>query len=864
MPLSRRTKVVVVSLGAVIVVAIVAKVLLSILYPTDLRSQLAHVLGIKPDVLWVNLPPAKNRMPGTAFVYQTTLLAIDSVQSDASDVSIGSEFELGWVNSTGSKLNTSADAGFMGLLYGDSGNFKVDLRATKCRSLEVPLDKLKKRLLGSEEIRAQAAQGREPLVVVRSYEGLVTLRVGKSSATSAEVWQKAKDSAKETANFPNSKVAIKGESDDSLEVTFNEPIVFAFEMVAAKLIATHLGADPNDVQFRSIPEPGTETQKKAAVSPDDPRRWALATVAVSDFPQTAWLQQDWNRHSATEMKRMLETFAPTLMNDYRTGPTSLSTAERLLKFANDFGREAKASGARLIVFYYVGHSVTTSNGKILLLQSGVTPQSLKQLVAEQRAPPQGDPSNIGRIVEKARQEDGESALRISELHAALLKSGVPFVILLDGCMENSAVKQTVEGAGFRFDSQHPTLYYVGAEPLTQRLISRVGDSLRDFAAGSSYLSDSNPIVFAAKPGTLAMLTDDPLWEFAAPLAPLAGKVRRILAPSASGNVGSLAELIARSVDMRQGVGEIELSGSISWSDFSAIERAAHTIVPTDKRLPFVDASAAIANRYTPGIGVIEGFYFNATEQRFYLVSQGNDWKVWRWSEASGRQLLAPDLLFPMVSGTPDGRVYLHYDADKTLALVDESGKFHTIKSGIYVERLATGLLPGELLVVTEASNVNEVVPIYVARPGAFVEVDRIRSSGLLSVTPTSPKGVAYTREGSDAINARIEGHDEILAAGLDAPGQLARAGDVLYCLSRSKTRLYRVTGGETMQTDLLVRDGSPLLRPSDRPDGFQSTPVGTLLVTSGDSIIELQPSALGWVSLLHSLAARAPKAAASS
>ena len=63
--------------------------------------------------------------------------------------------------------------------------------------------------------------------------------------------------------------------------------------------------------------------------------------------------------------------------------------------------------------------------------------------------------------------------------------------------------------------------------------------------------------------------------------------------------------------------------------------------------------------------MIEGFYFSESEQEFYLVSQGNDWKVWKWSPARGRRLIAADLRFPVVAGTADGQVFLHHDAEKT-------------------------------------------------------------------------------------------------------------------------------------------------------------------------------------------------------
>jgi hypothetical protein len=836
MPISRRTKFVAASLITLIALAIGAKLMVNVLYPQDLRSQLAHILGVRPDVLWINLPPANNRRPGSAFVLQRTLLPIDSVRVDPDELSTGSEFELGWVNSTGSKVNAGSDAGILSLLYGDSGEFKVDLRAKNCRSIELPIDKLKKRLLGSEEVKAQAAQGRDPLVVVRSYEGVVTLRISRTGSTSAQAWQKAKSSTKEAAGFPNSKISVQGESDDSLEVTFKESIVFAYEMVAAKLITTHLGSEPNDVQFTPVFEPAAKeltSARSTAVAPDDPRRWALATVAVSDYPKTAWLQQPWNRHSAAALESSLKTFGPTLLSSYRTDPEQLSTAKRLVAFAEEVGRQAKSAAARLIVFYYVGHTVTTRDGHVLLLQSGITPQLLKQVGAEQVAAP----------IESSFP--GDQALDLEELHRRLKLVGIPFVLLLDGCMDNASVRQAIVASGFRYDPAHPTLYYVGSEPLTQRLISQVGRSLSDFGARRTYFKDDNPVIFAAKPGTLALLGEDPHWQGASPLAPLASKVRRLTAPAAGENVNSLAELLSRVVDMRQGVGQIELSGSITWSDFSRVEDVARPFVAVDRRVPVSDATTAVAKRFEPGIGQLEGFFFSSADRSFYVMSQGNDWKLWRWSEVGGKRLISSDITFPMVSGTQSGQVYLHYDKDKTLARIEADGPLARVKQDLYVQRMAVGRSADELLVASEAAYITQVAPVFSVRSDKVIEVGRMRTSGLLALTPIAPDGIAFTRDGSDTVFALINGQEIPLASGLLSPSQLVTLSGAIYCLTRNKTSLYRISGSQIAQAALTTKAGLPLLK-GESLDGMQATGAGTLLITDGASIVELRPDKLAW------------------
>jgi hypothetical protein len=93
---------------------------------------------------------------------------------------------------------------------------------------------------------------------------------------------------------------------------------------------------------------------------------------------------------------------------------------------------------------------------------------------------------------------------------------------------------------------------------------------------------------------------------------------------------------------------------------------------------------------------------------------------------------------------------------------------------------------------------------------------------------------------------RDGGHERALAQDLIEPGELANAGNELYCLSRSKLRLYRITPTGISEASLLNGSGDPLFEASREPDGFQATPSGRLLVTSGASIIEMDPERLRW------------------
>jgi hypothetical protein len=343
-----------------------------------------------------------------------------------------------------------------------------------------------------------------------------------------------------------------------------------------------------------------------------------------------------------------------------------------------------------------------------------------------------------------------------------------------------------------------------------------------------------------------MIAEDPGRVAAPPLAPLAQKVRRLLAPSAGDVVTSLDQLIDRLVDFRQGIGELELTGSVSWSDFSAIDQAARPIDISTLRLPYFNAETAVVQRYLPGIGPIGGFYFNSVDSRLFVVSQGNEWKIWSWTQSPGKRLIANHLRFPIIAGTPDGQVYVHHDDDKTLTRLSERNQLERIKTGLYVERLETGQAPDELLIVGEAASVDEKAPIWSLRGGTFTVIDRFTTSGLWSLIRVSADGLLYTSDTGTAVMIRDHGHERPFARDLVEPGELTATGESVYCLSRSKLRLYRLSSTGVEEAPLIGAAGDALLAASRDPDGFQATAAGTLLITSGVSVVEIAPTKLRW------------------
>lgn len=122
------------------------------------------------------------------------------------------------------------------------------MHVSGAQMIEILGGDLKKRLLASDGARSAADHGTDPYIVYRAYEGTVSFQIARKDETSASAWAKVKtDAAQVNAS---GKIA----SDSDVVFTIPEPIVFAFEIMKATFVTTHLGADgPSDVSLRPIP-----------------------------------------------------------------------------------------------------------------------------------------------------------------------------------------------------------------------------------------------------------------------------------------------------------------------------------------------------------------------------------------------------------------------------------------------------------------------------------------------------------------------------------------------------------------------------------------------------------------------------------
>ena len=930
-----------------VVVIGAAVFLIPLLLRSDFKTELAKQLNVEKDLLHLNVPPARARFPGFTFVIKPALIPIEYPNRSDPDITEGQEFSLDWTSANLSSAS-GKNAGPIGAIFANSQGVNIELRALHCKVIEMTLADLKRRLLASSDVLDQAAKGNQPMVIVRSFEGQLEIRLAKTGKASADVWFGVRKRAEELRE-PSGKqeVEIQDTGSDQMVMSWKEPVVFAYEVMKAEIITTHLGVQPDDVKFSPVPsteldalipskeagssqsyatpvlhfrlsdvailsrsfcprriilsalEESTDildganvakiTQRLKSFQANqfnltvgaasglyqcaDPVRapsprpsiatgtksqpWGIATLSAGFYPQVQWLQQEWNASNADTFEQALSIYKPALQKRFRATEDRPSTSNGVIEFLRSAGSEASAQGIKLLVVYYVGHAVTRSNGDVLLVQGPITTEMLRSLEKTADDAQLLKPlARLANLADELMLPDG--FLRLSDLHAALSRSGVPFVLLVDGCMENNTFSKFVESLGFIYkhkadQSTHKadppyTLYYTGTAPIVFHEIFDLADRMRHFPDELPYLKDINPVILAAKPGTVAPMKENPEWSGGLPVAPLTLEAYKAsLRAQIANEPPSLADFVEALAGFR-GTGEISMDGAISWSDFSQIEKAARRIrINLQARSP-QNATSVIRRVFHPALGKIQDFVFDEAHQDFIIVA--NQWYLWQWAEGKKATPMKDDVPFLTIAGCCSGENYVHVGNDHELLSIDPTGSLKTIKQNCYLAVMGPGHKSESVIVADGPSAVGGAEPIWRLQNGRLVELDKMETAFLSDLIEWLPGTVCYTLEDQSVIYRRENGISRELCRALDSPHLLAASGDYLYCLNFKGEIIYRSNKqGAVRRADLLTLEPSLTIDRTPYTRGFKARPSGTLLIASGDSIIEIDPAQLTWESL---------------
>jgi hypothetical protein len=275
-------------------------------------------------------------------------------------------------------------------------------------------------------------------------------------------------------------------------------------------------------------------------------------------------------------------------------------------------------------------------------------------------------------IQWTRGERGDAFLPLAELYAALGAEPVPFLLLVDGCMESKIAKARVAEGGFSYDPMRPgMMIYQGPKELLGPNDARVITGMQaDFGRTEPFLRETNPVSFAAKPGTFAVARESPFLVGGPPIAPLAEELHRWteLFNVREHALPALKTLLDRVVGFR-GVGEIGMEGGISWSDFSKLDSITRRLTP-EGYISHSDATHAVTQRLDVNLGVVEDFARDPALGTWILQvktvepSGRNRWDIWQLPSTTPtrapdlpKRILA-DIVFPKIA-CGAGALYLY-------------------------------------------------------------------------------------------------------------------------------------------------------------------------------------------------------------
>ena len=372
------------------------------------------------------------------------------------------------------------------------------------------------------------------------------------------------------------------------------------------------------------------------------------------------------------------------------------------EFARALSRRARNEGCEFIVCYYVGHMFVNAGQRLALLQGGA------------------DDAEIEKAIPAAnwtRGDRGDAFLPLGELHGALGSTGVPFLLLVDGCMESKVARARLAEGGFAYDPMRPgTMVYQGPKELLGPDDAGAITSMQaDFGRTEAFLRDINPISFAAKPGTFAVARDNPFVVGGPPIAPLAENLRHWaeLFMMRENALPPLKTFLDRVVGFR-GIGELGMEGSISWSDFTKLDAIIARLSP-EGYVSRANAANAVVERLAPNLGVIEDFTRDPASGMWSLQTKTvepsgrNRWDIWQVIAPSPRQVsIAPkrtvaDIVFPKIACC-SGALYLYSDQTRELFRQPIGAKTKTkIQSDLVLTELAPSFDTNSVLAL-EADN----------------------------------------------------------------------------------------------------------------------------------------------------------------
>lgn len=526
-----------------------------------LKDAIASTVNVEPSKLLLNLPPKNARFPGSILSPSSSSFMVYST-GDADDKSIlkSEQFTIEAIVNDMSNIQAGGKNSLLSSAFSNDEQLEVTLNIKDAFIAELPISVLKEKIATNDLVQAAMKNNIEPIIVSRAYVGVVeyVVRALNESGIKTLVDMSRTGYKVEKARLGSFNFSDNIEGRKEISFSINSPIVFAYEVMEASHVATDLSDKGelvlNELSARRVAEIGEE---KSIQEQKTNKSFGVVTIANAHYANFRSLDIPQSTEASILMGHFFETYDSVFVKQLNSTKEMPISDNKLLDWTIDLTLELLENPVEHLVVYYTGHALSLPNGEIVLLQGNVNKDYTE------RAAQSYNPS---------LSESGDGLILLETLYSAISMTNVPFTLIIDACYPNDEMADALTRVSMLLgDKEGTELYYIGDNAVITNELSDIGKVMRQIGNRFEYRQQNNAVIFSSKPGAKSVFKPNPVNPYGLDLPPLAARILKFSDfVDANNRKEKLSKIIRMNIDSVNGVGEIGLSGSITWSNLETM------------------------------------------------------------------------------------------------------------------------------------------------------------------------------------------------------------------------------------------------------------------------------------------------------
>ncbi len=265
------------------------------------------------------------------------------------------------------------------------------------------------------------------------------------------------------------------------------------------------------------------------------------------------------------------------------------------------------------------------------------------------------------------------------------------------------------------------------------------------------------------------------------------------------------------------------------------------------------SSSGIAVRKLNSVPLMatKDFVYLPAQNTFYLLDGEDNILQWIVGDRNATMVRKDEFSLPVIGGPSAGSLYLATSDTHELFIFDKSNQPQLIKQELYVGFFGESYESQSVLVVEEDATIGTSDSVYRLTGRNLEPLAKFDTTVAFDVVEWQRGQLYYTDPKSGTIYKWQQGESKVFKTGLEKPAMLSVTDNFLYCLSQSRTLLYRLDSKGNL---------SRLVLPEPEPSGnetnlnlraFKVISPSTVFMASGLNILELDIKNAEWQLLIQ-------------